>query len=124
MGNYLVFAMTQEKTSTFYIDDIEITESSCRSARPTLSKLTHNSVRLAYSAEPTTMRVVLAKDYVFDADSLNAGAQSIDNLKEQGLVVLDTLLADTIRTARIFADICPAASLRALIWASSISSPV
>ena len=94
MGNYLVFAMTQEKTSTFYIDDIEITESSCRSARPTLSKLTHNSVRLAYSAEPTTMRVVLAKDYVFDADSLNAGAQSIDNLKEQGLVVLDTLLAD------------------------------
>ena len=93
MGNYIVFAQSQAKAWTFYIDDVEISESTCRPAKPVLSKLTHNSVRLAYAAEPTNMRVLLAKDYALNVDSLNLYDSLLINvLKEQGAIILDTIV--------------------------------
>lgn len=94
MGNYVVFAMSQAKGWTFYIDDIEISESTCRPAKPVLQKLTHNSVRVLYSSEPTEMRVLLAKDYVFNADSLNAyDSVLINSLKSQGVILMDSVVS-------------------------------
>lgn len=93
MGNYLVFAMSQPKGWTFYIDDIEISASTCMEARPILSKLTHNSVRIAYSAEPTDVRLLLAKDYEFNAEKLNlSDSVLIDSLKAQGVILVDSVV--------------------------------
>lgn len=93
MGKYVAFAMSQPKGWTFYIDDIEISASTCRAAKPILSKLTHNSVRVAYSAEPTNMRVLLAKDYEFNAEELNlSDSILVDSLKTQGVIVMDSVV--------------------------------
>ena len=94
MGKYVAFAMSQPKGWTFYIDDIEISASTCRAAKPILSKLTHNSVRVAYSTEPTNMRVLLAKDYEFNAEELNlSDSILVDSLKTQGVIVMDSVVS-------------------------------
>ena len=93
MGNYIVFAQSQAKAWTAYIDDIEISESTCRVAKPVLSKLTHNSVRVSYAAEPTNMRFVLAEEYEFNADTLNVyDSLLIDSLKQKGIIIMDTII--------------------------------
>ena len=93
MGKYITFAMTKPQSWTFYIDDIEIYETTCRTAKPILSKLTHNTVRVTYSSEPLDMRIVLAKDTVLNADSLDLNDSTIiSNLKAQGAIVMDTIV--------------------------------
>lgn len=93
MGNYITFAISQPGGWKYTIDDIEISESSCRPAKPILSKLSHNSVRLAYSAEPIDMRILMTKDTVFNADSLNKyDVQLVEELKAKGLICMDTIV--------------------------------
>ncbi|MBQ8832801.1 MAG: choice-of-anchor J domain-containing protein [Paludibacteraceae bacterium] len=94
MGTYIAFMQNQPKAWTYYIDDIEINESTCRPANPLLSKLTHNSVRMTYSPEPVNMRIVMAKDYKLNADSLNVyDSVLINKLKTQGVILMDSIVS-------------------------------
>ncbi len=96
MGKYIAFATSGNLTHTtsFYIDDIEISESTCTKPYPTLSKLTDNSVRLAYASTPTNMRMILVQDTLIVADSLNAenGADYLARFKALPNVMYDSLL--------------------------------
>ncbi len=96
MGKYIAFATTANLTYTtsFYIDDIEISESACAKPYPTLSKLTDSSVRLAYASTQTNMRMLLVQDTLIVADSLNAenGADYLARFKALPNVVYDSLL--------------------------------
>lgn len=96
MGKYIAFATTANLTYTtsFYIDDIEISESTCTKPYPTLSKLTDSSVRLAYASTQTNMRMILVQDTLIVADSLNAenGANYLSRFKALPNVVYDSLL--------------------------------
>ncbi len=100
MGKYIAFATTANLTYTtsFYLDDIEISESTCTKPYPTLSKLTDQSVQLAYSSASTNMRMLLVQDTLIVADSLNAenGADYLSRFKALPNTVYDSLLLNKV----------------------------
>ncbi|HCS86933.1 MAG TPA: hypothetical protein DIW30_00340, partial [Bacteroidales bacterium] len=65
MGNYIAFstpaALVSPECSSFQIDDIEITESACPKAYPTISRLTDNSARLLYASKNINVRMLMSK---------------------------------------------------------------
>lgn len=108
MGNYIVFATPNEKAaSTYYIDDIEISESSCRNANPVLSKLTDKSVRLAYGSDPMDVRMIFVKDSVLSADQLNAEDNSayLAQVKAYPTLLCDSIVKN--RMGIVLSDLNP-----------------
>lgn len=104
MGNYIVFSTSASLTYTtsYYIDDIEISESACPKAYPTISRLTDNSARLMYSSANIDVRMLLSKEMPIEADSLNSdteGAAYLTKILANPAMLKDT----TILSNRVFA---------------------
>ena len=104
MGKYIAFSTsaTLTYTTSYYIDDIEISESACPKAYPTISRLTDNSARLMYSSANIDVRMLLSKDMVIDADSLNSetdGAAYLAKILANPAMLKDT----TILSNRVLA---------------------
>lgn len=104
MGNYIVFSTSAALTYTtsYYIDDIEISESACPKAYPTISRLTDNSARLMYSSANIDVRMLLSKEMPIEADSLNSdteGAAYLTKILANPAMLKDT----TILSNRVFA---------------------
>lgn len=101
MGNYIVFSTSAALTYTtsYYIDDIEISESACPKAYPALSRLTDNSVRLMYASQAMDVRLILTKGLAIYADSLNSetlGTTYLANLLQSDAVVRDTIIRNNM----------------------------
>lgn len=101
MGNYIVFSTSASLTYTtsYYIDDIEISESACPKAYPALSRLTDNSVRLMYASQAMDVRLILTKGLAIYADSLNSetlGTTYLANLLQSDAVVRDTIIRNNM----------------------------
>lgn len=72
MGNYIAFRTKVGASATITIDDITITENACTKPRAILSRITSSTVRIATGLENSdNVRIVLAKDTIFDEDKLN-----------------------------------------------------
>ena len=104
MGNHIVFSTSAALTYTtsYYIDDIEISESACPKAYPTISRLTDNSARLMYSSANIDVRMLLSKEMPIEADSLNSdteGAAYLTKILANSAMLKDT----TILSNRVFA---------------------
>ena len=101
MGNHIVFSTSAALTYTtsYYIDDIEISESACPKAYPALSRLTDNSVRLMYASQAMDVRLILTKGLAIYADSLNSetlGTTYLANLLQSDAVVRDTIIRNNM----------------------------
>lgn len=98
MGNYIVFSTPATEASTYYIDDIQITESSCPNASPVLSKLTDSSVRVVYASDPVNVRMLFSKDSVLSADSLNAEDNTLylNKVKADSTFVFDSIVPNQV----------------------------
>lgn len=101
MGNYIVFATPATFTSgasRYYVDDIEITESACKSPYPVLSGLSTTSVRLAYASEQVDMRMLVMTDSTFISDSLNAAdnANYLAKVKAYPTFVKDSIILQQV----------------------------
>ena len=102
MGNYIVFATPASIVSggapAYYVDDIEITESACKSPYPVLSGLATTSVRLAYASDPEDMRMLLMTDSTFISDSLNApdNAHYLAKVKAYPTFVKDSIILQLV----------------------------
>mgnify|MGYP004639008581 CR=1 FL=1 len=104
MGNYIAFSTSAALTYTtsYYIDDIEISESACPKAYPTISRLTDNSARLMYSSANIDVRMLLSKEMPIEADSLNSNTEGAAYLTK--ILANPAMLKDTIiEKSRVFA---------------------
>lgn len=101
MGNYIAFSSSPTgKATKYYIDEIEITESSCHKPNPVLSRLSHNSVVMMYSTTPMTAHILLSKapmtvanlngegNEAYLQEILSSSALVKDTIVEQGLGLL------------------------------------
>jgi len=100
-GNYIAFstpaALVSPECSSYQIDDIEITESVCPKAYPTISRLTDNSARLIYASTEINVRVLMSKDMVIRVDSLNSetdGAAYLQKITQSSAMLKDTVIPD------------------------------
>lgn len=103
MGTYIAFstpaALVSPEASSYQIDEIDISESACPKAYPTLSRLTDNSVRLMYASQMMDVRLILTKDLAIYADSLNSetlGTTYLANLLKSDAVVRDTVIRNNV----------------------------
>lgn len=101
LGNYIAFSTsaTLNYTTRYYIDDIEISESACAKPNPTISRLTDNSARLIYSASKINARVLLSKEMVINADSLNSntdGAAYLAKILSNPAMLKDTTVSESL----------------------------
>jgi len=71
-GKYIAIVCKMTAASqTYYLDDIELSASTCKAANPVLSKLSDSSVRIAYANEPIDVRMMVVKDGTWNADKMN-----------------------------------------------------
>lgn len=90
---YIAFSTPAAQT-TFYIDDIQIYETTCRPATPRISKLASDSVRVAYFNSPIDARILLVADTTLDVETLEdeeAKEAYLAELKAGNYIVMDSL---------------------------------
>lgn len=103
MGNYIAFstpaALVSPECSSFQIDDIEITESVCPKAYPTISRLANDSARLIYATKNINVRMLMSKDMIIYVDSLNSeadGAAYLQKITQSSAMLKDTVIQNNI----------------------------